>query len=124
MAHGVDIGAAATEWLGQRERAPVIASSTRSALVLIRLVYLSVVRVFGWLMLLCRCDAAKDAEILVLRHEIAVLRRRVARPRPDWADRAMIAMKHRNDQTGYGTPQTGDRIRAPWIGAEIECYAG
>jgi putative transposase len=57
----------------------------------IRLLYLFMIWVFGWLVLLARNDAAKDAEILVLRHEVAVLRRHVARPRPDWADRAVVA---------------------------------
>ena len=49
------------------------------------------IRFFGWLALLTRSDASKDVEILVLRHEAAVLRRQVARPKPDWADRAVIA---------------------------------
>ena len=59
--------------------------------MLFRLLYLLMVRLFAWVALLARSGASKDVEILVLRHEIAVLRRQVARPKPDWADRAVIA---------------------------------
>ena len=59
--------------------------------MLIRILYLLMVRVFGWLALLARSGTSKEVEILVLRHEVAVLRRQVARPKPHWADRAVIA---------------------------------
>jgi len=59
--------------------------------VLFRLAHRLMIRLFGWLALLTRRDTSKDVESLVLRHEVAVLRRQVTCPKPHWADRAMIA---------------------------------
>ena len=57
----------------------------------IRLLYLILLRLAGWLILLGRSSASRDAEILILRHEVAVLRGTQPRPRMDWADRAVLA---------------------------------
>jgi putative transposase len=57
----------------------------------IRFAYLVVLRVFGWLALLARSDRAKDAEILILRHQVAVLQRQVKAPKLSWADRAVLS---------------------------------
>ncbi|MBV9449120.1 MAG: DDE-type integrase/transposase/recombinase [Streptosporangiaceae bacterium] len=55
------------------------------------LVYRLMVTVFTWLTLLARSSSAKDAEILALRHEVAILRRANPRPRLSWSDRAVLA---------------------------------
>ena len=56
-----------------------------------RLLYLIFMQVLGLVVLSGRSSAAKDIELLVLRHEVAVLRRTNPRPRLDWADRAVFA---------------------------------
>ena len=48
-------------------------------------------RFLGWLALLGRSGRSKEIEILVLRHQLAVLQRQIGRPRLSWADRALIS---------------------------------
>src|ERR1700757_604377 len=59
--------------------------------VLVRLIYRSLATLLSWLALLGRSSASKNAEILILRHEVAVLRRGTPKPRMDWAARALLA---------------------------------
>jgi putative transposase len=60
--------------------------------VSLRLLYLIFSQLLSWLTLLPRASSSKDVELLVLRHEVAVLRRTNPKPRLDWADRALFAL--------------------------------
>jgi hypothetical protein len=81
------------------------------------------VRVCGRLVLLGRSSASKDAGLLVLRHEFAVLRRAHPRPRLDWADRAVLSAltrllparlrAHRLVTPGMVCPQPKQQVRPP-----------
>ena len=57
----------------------------------LQLIYLMFSKLLGWMVLRTRSDTSKEIEILVLRHQLAVLQRRTPRPRMSWTDRAVIA---------------------------------
>ncbi len=96
-----------------------------------RLLYLIFIRLCGWLALLPRSDNVKDTEILVLRHQIAVLQRQVRSPRLTWADRAVLASltgrlstTRRRQLSLIVTPRTLLRCTPSWSSAAGPIRAG
>jgi hypothetical protein len=91
------------------------ARRARSLAVVFRLVCLLLARVLSWLALLPRSGPAKDVEILVLRHELAVLRRHNPRSTLTWVDRASSArclrsrLRQRHPHPGMGAASERDR---------------
>ena len=69
----------------------------------LRLIYQMFSKLLGWIVLRTRSDTTKEIEILVLRHQLAVLQRRTPGPPISWIDRALIAC---------GVPEVG-RARYP-----------
>jgi hypothetical protein len=61
--------------------------------VALRLIYQMLTTLLGWLVLRLRSDTAKEIEILVLRHQLAVLGRRTRRPMLSWTDRALTGLE-------------------------------
>ena len=68
------------------------AGARHDPLMALRLIYQMFSKLFGWIALRTRSDTIKEIEILVLRHQLAVLQRRTPRPRMSWTDRAVIAV--------------------------------
>jgi hypothetical protein len=101
--------------------------------VTLRFDYLALLRVLGWMALLARSDVAKDTEILVLRHQIAMLQRHVQAPRPSWADRAIISAltqllphRHRSQLRLIVSPRTllrwhADIVKRRWCLPNTTC---
>ena len=57
----------------------------------LRLIYQMFSKLLGWIVLHTRSDTTKELEILVLRHQLAMLQQRTPRPRMSWTDRALLA---------------------------------
>src|SRR5256885_10144639 len=100
----------------------------------LRFAYLAVLRVCSWLALLARSDRAKDAEVLIVRHQVAMLQRQVRTPRLSWADRAVLAAlarllpgSHRRNLWLIVSPQAllrGHAHLVRWHWTSSRCAAG
>jgi putative transposase len=75
----------------------------------LRLLYLIFLRLVNLLLLLGRSSASKDGELLVLRHDVAVLRTANPQPRLDWADRAVL----RRGRPEAAAEAAGHRVVTP-----------
>ena len=88
----------------------------------LRLLYLIFSQVLGLVLLPCRTSSAKDVELLVLRHEVAVLRRTNSRPRMDWAPTMGLPEPDRT-ATGRGRPRRlggADGAGEPALGVQAD----
>ena len=88
-----------------------------------RLLYLTFTRLLAWIGLFARSSASKDAELLVLRHEVAVRRRANPKPTLDWNDRALFAAFARLLPPGRPTPPTRHSRNAPALASSADLQA-
>ena len=96
--------------------------------VSVQLLYLILLGLLGWLTLLGRASSSKDVELLVLRHEIAVLRRANPKPRLDSADRAVLAalirlLPQESPRASPGHPRHHPALAPAQDGQEVDLPA-
>lgn len=84
--------------------------------VALRLIYQMFAKLLSWIVLRVRSDTTKEIEILVLRHQVAVLQRRTPRPQISWSDRAVIAFDLR-----FQAARSYSLISPPRIGRRLIC---
>jgi hypothetical protein len=86
--------------------------------VALKLIYLMFSKLLGWIVLRTRSDTSKEIEILVLRHQLAVLQRRMPHRRMSWTDRGVIAC----GCPKLGSPQINDVRRRDRLGGLLYEY--
>jgi hypothetical protein len=104
-------------------RPAVIDDRQRSGMisaVSFRLLYLIFQQVLGLVLLMGRTASSENVELLVLRHEVAILRRTSPRPRMDWVDRAIFAALIRRLPRALRRQRLVTRTRS-WVGVGASC---